>query len=73
VKIVWTLRADPEGDAFSTFITETRAVATDLEARRRFRRYWSFVSPGIRLIRCLSLTPIKREAERRAETAPQNE
>lgn len=66
VKIVWTLRTDPVGDAFSTFRTETRAVATDDEARRRFRRYWSFLSPGIRLIRTLSLTPLKRDAERRA-------
>ncbi len=67
VKIVWTLRADPVSDAFSTFRTETRAVATDDEARRRFRRYWSLLSPGIRLIRRLSLTPLKRDAERRAQ------
>jgi hypothetical protein len=66
VKIVWTLRADPRGEAHSTFRTETRALATDLEARRRFRRYWSFLSPGIILIRWLSLSPLKREAERRA-------
>jgi hypothetical protein len=66
VKIAWTLRADPVGDASSTFRTETRAVATDREARRRFRRYWSFLSPGIILIRWLSLAPLKREAEQRA-------
>ena len=67
VKIAWTLRADEIGVADSVFRTETRAVATDAAARGKFRRYWSFVSPGIVLIRWASLGPLKREAERRAE------
>ena len=66
VKIVWTLRADAAGPNASIFRSETRAVATDADARRRFRRYWSFVSPGIISIRWLLLGPLKREAERRA-------
>jgi hypothetical protein len=66
VKIAWTLRADPIGPGFSLFRTETRAVATDSESRRRFRNYWAFVMPGTWLIRRLSLGPLKREAERRA-------
>jgi hypothetical protein len=66
VKIVWTLRADPVGASASIFRSETRAVATDAVARARFRRYWSFVSPGISVIRCVSLKPVKTEAERRA-------
>ena len=66
VKIVWTLRADPAGSNASVFRTETRAVATDEPARARFRRYWSWASPGIALIRWLSLRPLRREAERRA-------
>jgi hypothetical protein len=53
------------GPATSVFRTETRAVATDAFARAKFRRYWSFVSPGIWLIRRMSLGPLKRE-ERRA-------
>jgi len=68
VKIVWTLRADPTGPDTSIFRTETRAVATDAEARRRFRRYWAFASPGIALIRWLSLVPLRRDAERRAQS-----
>jgi hypothetical protein len=65
VKIAWTLRADPtDGDA-SIFRTETRAVGTDPFARAKFRWYWAFLSPGIRLIRQLSLGPVKTEAERR--------
>lgn len=69
VKIAWTLRADPRDDGTSLFRTETRAVATDPDARAKFRRYWAFVSPGIALIRRLSLRPLKRDAERRARTA----
>jgi hypothetical protein len=65
VKIVWTLRADPAGSGGSIFRTETRAVATDPIARDRFRKYWSFVFPGVSAIRWLSLQPLKREAERR--------
>jgi hypothetical protein len=65
VKIVWTLRADPRGAHASIFRTETRAVATDAYARAKFRQYWSFLSPGIILIRWASLHPLKSKAERR--------
>jgi hypothetical protein len=66
VKIAWTLRVDPVDAETSIFRTETRAMATDAAARARFRRYWAFASPGIALIRRLSLGPLAREAERRA-------
>ena len=69
VKIAWTLRADPDGATSSTFRTETRALATDAAARSKFRRYWALLSPGIALIRRLSLRPLKAEAERRAREA----
>jgi hypothetical protein len=70
VKIAWTLRADPVDSGSSIFRTETRAVTTDPVARARFRRYWAFVSPGVVLIRRLSLPFVKKEAERRAATVP---
>jgi hypothetical protein len=73
VKIVWTLRADPVGATASVFRTETRVVATDAQARARFRRYWSFVSPGIITIRWALLRPVKRDAERRARAAGPNQ
>jgi len=69
VKIVWTLRADSLGAAESIFRTETRVLTTDSTARAKFRRYWSFMSPGIILIRWMSLGPLKAEAERRAQAA----
>jgi len=71
VKIVWTLRADPLEDGTCIFRTETRAVATDVSARTKFRRYWALVSPGVTLIRRMMLDPVKREAERRAMLAAQ--
>jgi hypothetical protein len=65
VKIVWTLRADRVTATTSVFRTETRALACGPEARAKFRRYWSLVSPGIALIRLTLLKPVKQEAERR--------
>ncbi len=65
VKIAWTLRASPGPAGGSIFRTETRAVATDPGARKKFRRYWSFLSPGIILIRSAMLPALKAAAERR--------
>jgi hypothetical protein len=66
VKIAWTLRADPLANGHCVFRTETRAIATDMAAREKFRRYWALVSPGVALIRMMMLEPVKAEAERRA-------
>ena len=67
-KIVWTLRAEPVHSSTSVFRTETRVVTTDPESRARFRRYWAALSPGILLIRRLSLPLVKNDAERRTRT-----
>ena len=63
-KIVWTIRADSLGPGTSRFSTETRVATTDADARRRFRRYWTLVSPGVRLIRRESLRLVRADAER---------
>jgi hypothetical protein len=65
VKIAWTLRVDPVGPSDAVFRTETRVVATDATARRRFRWYWARFSPGIVLIRHAMIAALKRDAERR--------
>ena len=65
VKIAWSLRAEPVDDYRTVFHTETRVSTTDPRAREKFRRYWSFVAPGVELIRLAMLRPVKREAERR--------
>jgi len=64
VKIVWTLRADPIDGGHSIFSTETRAIATDQIARSKFRTYWSFLSPGIILIRMAAVRAVRTEGER---------
>ena len=66
VKIAWTLRADAVSGGGSIARTETRVIATDADARRKFRWYWARFSPGIVLIREISLRLVKKEAERRA-------
>ncbi len=65
VKIAWTLRADPDPSGGTTFSTETRAVATDAGARRKFRAYWALLSPGIILVRSAMLPGLEEAAERR--------
>jgi hypothetical protein len=69
VKIAWTLRADSTGPAESVARHETRAIATDPAARARFRWYWSFFSPGMKVIRYMALGHVKAVAERRARDA----
>jgi len=66
VKIAWTLRADPISSDESVVRTETRVATTDPVARAKFRRYWAFLSPGIILIRRVSLKMVKAQAEGRA-------
>ena len=65
VKIAWSLRVEPIDTCHCVFRTETRVCTTDSDARERFKRYWSFVAPGVELIRLALLRPLKREAERR--------
>ena len=64
IKIVWTLEADSLGPAVTRFSQETRAVATDEQARQRFRRYWRWARFGIVGIRLLFLPAVRRAAER---------
>jgi hypothetical protein len=71
VKIVWTLGAEPLGPNESLLVTRTRAVATDPQSRRKFRRYWAPMSAGIILIRYAGLPRMRKEAERRAAYAGQ--
>jgi len=70
VKIVWTMEAEPLGDARCRFSTETRAVATDPDAAARFRRYCRRFGVGMVLIRLLLLPAVRREAERRWREKP---
>jgi hypothetical protein len=66
-KIAWTIAVEPNGATGSVFRTETRVSTTDPDSRRRFRRYWTMVSPGVVLIRREMLRLVRREAERRMQ------
>jgi hypothetical protein len=70
VKIVWTLEAEALGPALTRFATETRVVATDDQARTKFRRYWRLFGIGIVMIRRLLLPALRRQAERQWRSAP---
>jgi hypothetical protein len=72
-KIAWTLAVEPRGASASVFRTETRVVTTDSKSRKRFRIYWTLVSPGILLIRRMALQLVRREAERRFHEAKHGE
>jgi hypothetical protein len=63
VKIAWTLETHARDGAITELATETRAAATDPEARRRFLGYWRWARVGIVAIRWLLLPAIRREAE----------
>jgi hypothetical protein len=63
VKIIWTLRVDPNTAMESIARTDTRVTTTDAGARAKFRVYWAFLSPGIVLIRRAALAMVKKEAE----------
>ena len=61
-KAAINFRVVPEGAACRV-ITETRILATDDGARRRFAAYWRAIYPGSALIRVSWLDAIKRRAE----------
>jgi hypothetical protein len=63
VKAAATFRAVPDGDG-SVLVTETQVAATDEQARRRFRVYWTAIRPFSALIRHRWLRQIARRAER---------
>ena len=63
VKIAWTVESHALGPTRARLATETRAVATDPDARAKFRRYWRWARFGIIPIRWLLLPAIRRQAE----------
>jgi len=65
VKIAWTLEARPINGSTTRFITETRAVGTDAEARRKLRLYLRVFKVGILAIRWMMVPAVRRRAEAR--------
>jgi hypothetical protein len=69
VKIAWSLRVEPIDATRTRFHTETRVATTDAATKARFRRYWSYVAPGVELIRVAMLQSLKRQLEPRGHSA----
>ena len=53
----------PDGHGGSVLSTETRVLAKDAAARRRFAVYWRIIHPGSDIIRRMWLRAIKKRAE----------
>lgn len=62
-RVAFTVRVDPLSPARCIARTETRVQTTDDRSRAKFRWYWSFLSPGIALVRLALLQQMKKEAE----------
>jgi hypothetical protein len=64
VKIAWTIETIVDRVGHTLLATETRAIATDADARDRFFRYWRWAKYGILMIRWTMLPAIRRAAEK---------
>jgi hypothetical protein len=62
-KAAMNFRLRDEGGGWIRLSTETRVLALDPSARRRFAVYWRVISPGSALIRKMWLEAIRRRAE----------
>ena len=67
-KAVMNFRLEDEGGGWTRLVTETRIVATDDHARRRFAAYWRTIYPGSALIRRMWLRAIRARAEARGSS-----
>lgn len=64
VKIAWSIETTDRDHERSELVSETRVVATDGEARRKFLEYWGWARHGIHSIRWFLLPGIRRRAEK---------
>ncbi len=62
-KAVMNFYVEAHGGGKTSVSTETRILATDAVARRKFAIYWRVVHPGSALIRMMWLKAIKHRAE----------
>ena len=62
-KAVWNFALSPCDHGVVHLSTETRVLCLDAASRRRFRRYWTLISPWSGLIRREMLRTIRRAAE----------
>ena len=65
VRVGWELRVEPGPGSGSTLVTETRTEPIGPRGKRRFRAYWTVISPFAAATRRLVINHIGREAETR--------
>lgn len=65
-RAAWNFSLAPHSPGCITLTTETRILCADDDARQRFLRYWSVISPGSAVIRHVMLRAIRNTAERAA-------
>jgi len=63
-KVAFNLRVTDQGGGWCRVTSETRIVATDPAAGRKFAAYWRLIYPGSAIIRRSLLDAVKRRAER---------
>jgi hypothetical protein len=68
-KLVVSFSVVPQGPGAATLRYEARTATTDEESRKRFRRYWRLIRPGVALIMRRVLLRIKQQAEQPSEVA----
>jgi hypothetical protein len=68
-KLAVSFRVMPNGKGGSILRYEARTATTDDVARRRFRRYWRVIHPGVALLMHRAATLIRVEAEESKEPA----
>lgn len=64
-KLVMDIQVHTDGEGGSLLRYEARTATTDDDARRRFRRYWRVIRPGVWFVMGRAIALIRREAERR--------
>jgi hypothetical protein len=69
-KIVWSWMVKPLGSGQTLLVVEWRTRLTDAEARSHFRRYWTLVSRGVRLLARIALVRIKVDCEAKRSATP---
>jgi hypothetical protein len=69
VKLAMDLCVAPISPTRCTLRYEARTNTTDDTARRRFRRYWRLIRPGVGLVMGRAVALIRDEAERRGNAA----
>lgn len=65
--IGFSVRPGPMGETILRY--EARTLTTDETARRRFRRYWRLIRPGVSLVMRAALHRIRLAAERQRAAA----